>query len=100
MSTVVVTATTKPFSVPAASVVEGTFYKVTIDAGTNPITQVVTVPTATFENVVAGNYTAKVQLVDIAGVSIGPEASATFVVVDETTVVVNIPDVVSATVSA
>lgn len=101
MSTVVVAATTKPFSVPADSVTEGTFYKITIDAGTgNAVSQVVTSPTATFAGVVAGNYTATVQLVDIAGASIGPSATATFTVVDETTVVVNIPDVVSATVSA
>lgn len=93
MATVVVSSTVKALEVPASVVVQG--YKISV---TGQPDQVVAVPTANFADVVPGDYTATVVLVDADGQSIGEAQSATFTV-PVPTQTVQVPDVVSVSVS-
>ena len=93
MTTVVVSSSVKALEVPVSVKVQG--YKIEV---TGQPTQVVANPTATFLDVVPGDYTATVTLVDQDGVAIGDPQSATFNV-PVTVQSVSVPDVVSVTVS-
>jgi hypothetical protein len=93
MSTVIVTATVKDLVVKADVVVQG--YKVSV---TGQPDQIVAVPTATFPDVVPGDYVATVVLVDSAGANIGDPQSASFTIAVPTQTV-SVVDVVTVAVS-
>jgi len=93
MSTVIVSATVKPLEVPLSVKVQG--YKIEV---TGLVAQIVAVPTASFNDVGPGDYTASVSLIDADGLVIGDPQSAKFTVLPAVQSV-SVPDVVTVVVS-
>ena len=98
MANVVVTATTKDVQEPAGTV-QGKFLVTITGADNVDHSQAVDAPSATFADVVPGDYTASVQAQDSNGGLIGDKATAKFNVPVPASVTVQGADVVNVTVS-
>ena len=97
MSQVIVSATLKDLVVPATTVA-GQFEVAIEDSSGTKTAQKVNAPTATFDNVVPGDYTASVQLLDSTGAPLGDKATAAFNVPAPATSTVQVPDIVTVSV--
>lgn len=98
MAQVIVAATVKDFKVPATTLPGK--YEVAITDSNGVVNKVeVDAPTNTFSDVVPGDYTASVQLLDSSGGPLGDKATQTFTVSPPAETTVSVPDVVTVTVS-
>lgn len=97
-NTVLVTASVVDLQVPADTIVGKYQVSITDSAGVVQ-SQEVDAPEATFVDVVPGDYTASVVLLDSTGGQLGEKKSATFTVDQPATIGVSAADIVTVTVS-